>query len=346
MMFRLLCIVNLSLINAFNLWDYCIESTINCELNDVRYTYGSAYNPNNSKWYLVGGTFAPIQSLPYVQEITLPSYPSINGYACDIYSKQLPQNYSQNEAAIFNNILYSFDGFGDNLKYLNNVYKSNTISETQFNNSYPQIPISMAAACSVIANNKIYIIGGGTLGDALLNTMYEYDVILDEWKTLTPMSIERFAPACTYFNGNIYVFGGASANWTKESDVIGIYNINLDKWSTSKTRMSYGAHWLSSSLLNIPGINRNLILIFGGVHQTNEPIEAKNNIDVYDIDNDEIIQKTEMLNRRYAFKSITPYSNNNNWNGNVILFAGGKSIEKGGFKDIEAIYCNNTNNTL
>ena len=348
----MISVINITLSNAFNLWDYCVESSIDCELSNILYTYGSAYNPNNSKWYIVGGVYQPITSSPYVEEITLPpNGPSVNGFTCSTYSKMLPQNYSQNEAAVFNNILYSFDGFADSLQYLNNVYMSNTLNETAFISSQPSIPIAIAAACSVTTSSKIYLIGGGTVGDALLDTFFEYDLELNVWKELAPMSITRFAPACTYYEGNnnIYVFGGASSNWTIESDSIGIYDIDSSKWMMSNTTMSYGAHWLSSSLLNIPNVNMNLILIMGGVHQTNEPIEAKNSIDVYDIDNDAIIQKTSMSKRRYAFRSITPYTygiNVNNWIGSVILFAGGKDISEGGYQDINAIYCNDSNNTI
>ena len=102
-------------INAFNLCNYCIESSIDIELNSILYTYGSAYNPNNSKWYIVGGSYEPITSSPYVPVITLSTTPTINGFSISTYPQPLPQNYSQNEAIIFNNILYSLDGFSDNL---------------------------------------------------------------------------------------------------------------------------------------------------------------------------------------------------------------------------------------
>ena len=336
MSFEFVCVfvLNLGLINGFNLWDYCSESEIDCELKEPIFSYGSAYDSLNLKWYLLGGSYDLFKSTKDVEVISLPATPSFTGFSCSIYSQELPDNFCQNEGAIFNNILHSIGGFSDDFIYKDDVYTSNVVTESPFVNSQANIPIPISGGCSLVVSNKIYIIGGLTTGDTIIDTLYEYDSESTVWRALSPMNFRRFAPGCTYHNGNIYVFAGAT-NGFADTNSIEIYNIESDTWIMSNSTMSYSARWLTAAYLDIPNVDNDIILVLGGSQQALN-FDADNVIDVYDIGTDTILQTTNMTKKRYAFKAITPY------NGNYILYAGGKDAARG-YTDINAIYCPPTN---
>ena len=58
---------------------------------------------------------------------------------------------------------------------------------------------------------KIYVTGGETGNDELVNSVYVYDPQADAWTQLASMGIARRTHASAVVGGMLYVFGGYSA---------------------------------------------------------------------------------------------------------------------------------------
>lgn len=110
------------------------------------------------------------------------------------------------------------------------------------------IPRIRYEASTVVANGKIYIIGGyseklniggGVYKNIYLSTMEEYDPVLNKWTTKASMYTPRARFNVGASNGKIYVFGGIT-NLNSISDYYTLsteeYDIVLDKW-TKKANM-------------------------------------------------------------------------------------------------------------
>mmetsp|Transcript_9589 Transcript_9589/g.12006 ORF Transcript_9589/g.12006 Transcript_9589/m.12006 type:complete len:382 (+) Transcript_9589:64-1209(+) len=331
------CILGFFMITngEFKFWDHCFQSRINCGLGQGLVTFGSGYAPNKSKWYIVGGS--GIQPSRNVLEIGLPTSFKNDSFTCDtVYPEQLPQAFSQNEAAVFDDVLYSFGGVNTSFSYIDNVYKSNINTQSAFENSLPAAPFDFSAACSVTTDDSIYIIGGlspeieTTTQLPAIETLLKYNATANEWTQLASMSISRFAPGCVIHNNKIYVFGGEDKD-LNELNTIEIYDISTDMWTLSNTTLTYNAHWITSAYIN--AVERHLALIMGGIAGFTPDFST---IDVYDIDLDAIIDTVSLPRKRYAFRAITPY--HGNWERNIVLFAGGKSISTV-YNSIDYIQC-------
>ena len=197
------------------------------------------------------------------------------------------------------------------------------------------MPAGYSAGCSVTIGTKVYIIGGLTTGDSVTDTLYVYDTMLNQWQTLSPMTRPRFAAGCIEYNDKIYVFGGQSRGFGDDHNTIEIYDIEADKWELSTEILSYSAHWLSAVYLNVN--DTNLAVIMGGTSGF-DPVKVYNNLDVYDLDNDEIIGRDNMDHGKYAFMAISVNPDAPN---PYILMAGGKDEQGQMDATINAIYCDN-----
>jgi hypothetical protein len=108
-------------------------------------------------------------------------------------------------------------------------------------------PMSQARdSLSVVAfDGKIYAIGGQT-NDGYGGTNERYDPKTDTWITLTPMPTPRINLAIAAYQGKIYCISGGicpendskiGAHW--RSNVVEIYDIATNSWSTAKSPASF-----------------------------------------------------------------------------------------------------------
>jgi len=104
-----------------------------------------------------------------------------------------------------------------------------------------------AQAGSVVANGKIYIIGGESSICGMSVTNQVYDMDTDTWDTLSEMSVPRIWPTVSYHDNKLYVAGGAyRCSSPRETNSLEIYDIQTDSWYSNiepmpQARDSYGA---------------------------------------------------------------------------------------------------------
>lgn len=337
----------------FTIWDFCDEVSTDCSLplGTTRYAYGSAHQQGSSKWYLIGGTGQSMTDYNFVTEdsvieVDLASGVNLETLCYDEYPHDLPMALGQGAGAVINDNLYSFGGFSGSpdWEYLDDVFHSDIVTESNFSSSLSPMPAPISAACSVTVGSNVYIIGGLNDG-TITNQTFVYDASMDSWSELTAMNVRRFAPGCAYYDGKIYVFGGQTAGgaygFGAELNSTEIYDIGDDSWTISNATLSWSAHWLSAAFLNVTFIEEELILVMGG--SSGYPVTVYDNVDIYHIESDSIWQETHMRHARYAFGAIAP--SHNGWFRNTVLMAGGKDAHGEVLSTIGAIYCGETDST-
>eukprot|EP00486_Rosalina_sp_Unknown_P004641 CAMPEP_0201571646 /NCGR_PEP_ID=MMETSP0190_2-20130828/14529_1 /ASSEMBLY_ACC=CAM_ASM_000263 /TAXON_ID=37353 /ORGANISM="Rosalina sp." /LENGTH=244 /DNA_ID=CAMNT_0047996511 /DNA_START=240 /DNA_END=974 /DNA_ORIENTATION=- len=199
--------------------------------------------------------------------------------------------------------------------------------------SLADMPSPTSAACTVTVGTKVYIMGGLTTNSTVTDAVFMYNTVDNSWTTLQPMNRARFAPACAYYNGKIYVFAGQSAGFGPDYNSTEIYDIDSNTWTDSDAQLSNTSHWLSAAYINVA--DRNLAIIMGG--SEGWPVAVRDNLDVYDMDLDEIILRTNLLRPRYAFNAIT--LSHLDFGSRLVLMAGGKNQENEAVGAINAISC-------
>lgn len=161
---------------------------------------------------------------------------------------------------------------------------------------------------------------GGINNGSITDETFVYDASTNEWTNLTSMNYSRFAPGCAYYDGKIYVFGGQTGNWGPYLNTTEIYDIASDSWSMSNATLSYGAAWVTAVHIELNvtalGFDANFILIMGGTTGY-APQVMYDNVDVYHIETDSVVENTAMLHKRYAFQAITP--SHGSWGRNTVL---------------------------
>jgi len=125
----------------------------------------------------------------------------------------------------------------------------NAVSATDLveNSWNEKAPMNQARSdLSVVAvDGKIYAIGGQT-SDGYVGTNERYDPKMDVWVTLAPMPTPRISLAIAAYDGKIYCMSGGiypednpetGASW--RSNVVEIYDIAANSWSTAKSPASF-----------------------------------------------------------------------------------------------------------
>ena len=79
-------------------------------------------------------------------------------------------------------------------------------------------------------NGKIYVTGGLTDNWSVVNSLYEYDPVRDEWTEKAPMTTTRYGTCAKSWNGRLYVSGGISGTWAVLNS-IEIYDPVSDQWT-------------------------------------------------------------------------------------------------------------------
>lgn len=78
----------------------------------------------------------------------------------------------------------------------------------------PDMPQSRFRHCTVIANNKLYVIGGRDVSDAFVASVIVYDLTDKTWSTLTSAQASISDHACWNIGNKIYYTGGYSSDYT------------------------------------------------------------------------------------------------------------------------------------
>ncbi len=104
-------------------------------------------------------------------------------------------------------------------------------------------------SCNVV-NEKIYVIGGNTVGSSPLSTVEEYDPATDNWTTKSPMPTARGGLSQGTVNGKIYAIAGSNGYpGTIAYNTVEEYDPVTDSWST-KTPMPVGSTVPSTGVVN------------------------------------------------------------------------------------------------
>ena len=134
-------IVHLILIqssSAFNFWDYCTEATATCVIDPQNQAYaaGSAFEQGSTNWYLLGG-HRGANSFIGERTVTAISLPLLNEANCSYqYQSLIPERITQSAAAAIDGQLYSFGGFDDRYRYIDDLFNSTTTSQAPFGMKY------------------------------------------------------------------------------------------------------------------------------------------------------------------------------------------------------------------
>lgn len=113
----------------------------------------------------------------------------------------------------------------------------------------PALPEGRSSHDAVASDDKIYVVGGWSLGKDEQNWLTSA-LVMDlngrdaGWKELPPPPFERRALAVAAARGKIYALGGMNSEDTPVGDVF-IYNVDSDSWSTGPVipgdgRMAFG----------------------------------------------------------------------------------------------------------
>ena len=70
------------------------------------------------------------------------------------------------------------------------------------------MPTARIGAAAVVANGRIYVIGGSTIGGMPLPTVEVFDPSSGTWSIHAPLTQARGYVSAAYLNGQIVVVGG------------------------------------------------------------------------------------------------------------------------------------------
>ena len=174
--------------------------------------------------------------------------------------------------ASLNGTHYVFGGYGPNKKRLNDVY---ALQQGQWSKvgKGPFEPRNLARA--VEHQGALYLIGGHT--KEVDGTFQSFDDVWrfdgSQWTQL--LAHAPFGPRAGFarasYRGDLYVMGGMNSTGCKNSDIIPHYG---DVWKSSD-----GLRWEKlpisfspKSMMDAVVFKEHLLLVGGGVYQTNKPI--------------------------------------------------------------------------
>ncbi len=95
----------------------------------------------------------------------------------------------------------------------------------------PDMPQPRAGATAVLFNDAVYLFGGKTSGDTVLNTVAKFDLTTYQWveSDIPPFNMPRYNAAAIVYNNEIYLIGGADARDMSLKSVE-VYSPAQKKW--------------------------------------------------------------------------------------------------------------------
>lgn len=121
----------------------------------------------------------------------------------------LPTARAALSASVINGKIHVIGGnvAGSNHKTLNEIYDPATDSWT----TGAPMPSARSHHLAVVDDTRLYILGGeGT--SSKLNTVLQYDAVVNSWVSVTSFSQARYKFACGIINGKIYLSQGNSGS--------------------------------------------------------------------------------------------------------------------------------------
>jgi N-acetylneuraminic acid mutarotase len=139
------------------------------------------------------------------------------------------------------------------------------------------MPVPSGWGSSVVLDNKIYVIGGGTDNRVLVEKLQVYDPVTDQWdlSKSTPLYPRYAQGACTV-NGKIYVFGGAIEYPGPVYDNIQVYDPETNKWKDHGTMTS------PRDAFSTVAYDGKIYLLGGGTNEPSSNAEILDLVEVYD----------------------------------------------------------------
>lgn len=134
------------------------------------------------------------------------------------------------------------------------------------------LPVAMHSCQAVIFRSSIYVVGGSTVGNQPLNSVYRAEVdslgLLDEWRSMFSLPTTISYHALTTFGGYLHVFGGDfgtvdpndanySSNETKVNDVL-YMRIDLRSGNLATST------WTSNSSALVKAASKHTAVVAGG----------------------------------------------------------------------------------
>lgn len=127
--------------------------------------------------------------------------------------------------------------------------------------------ISQISGTSVVAGDKLYIIGGLSNNNSS-DHIEMYDPITNKWEKKTDLPVPLFASTAVYIKDKIIVIGGETVPWPNtEMEItnnVFMYDIKKDKW-TQLNNFVCPTNWSAATVHN------NFIYVFGGANDKYEP---------------------------------------------------------------------------
>jgi len=95
----------------------------------------------------------------------------------------------------------------------------------------PEMPAPRAGAAAVVWNNAVYLFGGKTSGDSILNTVAKFDLNTFEWveSDIPPFKMPRYNATAIVYHNEIYLIGGADDR-NRSLRHVEIYSPVQKKW--------------------------------------------------------------------------------------------------------------------
>ena len=95
----------------------------------------------------------------------------------------------------------------------------------------PAMPHPRAGAAAVVWNDAVYLFGGKTSGDSILNTVAKFDLNTFEWveSDIPPFKMARYNATAIVYHNEIYLIGGADAR-NRSLRHVEIYSPVQKKW--------------------------------------------------------------------------------------------------------------------
>jgi N-acetylneuraminic acid mutarotase len=175
---------------------------------------GAAYAPNVNKIFVFGG---------FNTHFSYSNVTRIYDVATGVWSTgtNMPGPRGDMMTNYYDGKIYVIGGFGEFTSNSNEsaqpqVWEYDPVANSwDTSRAYMTSPVGRAG--TGIINGKIYIAGGLDHRDAVLNTLYEYDVPSNTWSTKAPMPALNNAPGSAVVAGKLWIFGGKDTPYGQET---------------------------------------------------------------------------------------------------------------------------------
>jgi hypothetical protein len=138
----------------------------------------------------------------------------------------------------------------------------------------PSVPRPTANAMTVVLNELVYVMGGESAFDEVLDSVFVFDTKSDTWASRSKLPDRRYSAATIELGGYIYVIGGQAPGIVYDSTLR--YDPEFDIWSTGSPMH---AARINPCIVVIDG----KILVHGGISDSQTVLRGGANlVETYD----------------------------------------------------------------